>query len=168
MSEFSHLDESGRLRMVDVTGKQPTERYARASGLVHVGETVLAALQQGTVAKGDVLTVARVAGVQAAKRTSELIPLCHGLSPDWVDVHCELQAPGTVRVVGEARITARTGVEMEAMTAVSVAALTIYDMCKALDKGIELGSIVLEEKSGGKSGKWTRSGNPPPAGASYP
>ena len=159
MSEFSHLDEGGRLRMVDVSQKPATDRYARARAEVHVGPAVLQKLASGEVAKGDVLTVARVAGVQAGKRTSELIPLCHGLSPDWVDVQCELVAPDCVRIEAAARITARTGVEMEAMVAASTAALTVYDMCKALDKGIEVRFVRLEEKSGGKSGKWTRDGN---------
>ncbi len=166
MSEFSHLDAAGRLKMVDVSGKPATERYARASAEVRVGAAVLAKLSAGAVAKGDVLTTARLAGVQAAKRTSELIPLCHGLSPDWVDVDCTLVSPGTVRIEAAARIVARTGVEMEAMVAASVAALTVYDMCKALDKGIVIGAVRLEEKSGGKSGKWTAGGNPPDATAS--
>ena len=142
--------------MVDVSAKQPSARRALASAVVIVGEAVYEQLSRGAVAKGDALTTAQIAGIQAAKRTAQLIPLCHGLSADFIDVQCELQPPDRVLIRAEARINARTGVEMEAMVAASVAALTIYDMCKAASKSISIGPIRLEEKTGGKSGAWRR------------
>ncbi len=154
--ELSHVDAAGRVRMVDVSDKKTTLRRAVATALVVVGEAVFEKLSAGTIVKGDALSTAKIAGIQAAKRTSELIPLCHGLSPDFVDVQCELRPPDAVMIRSEARIAAKTGVEMEALTAASVAALTIYDMCKALSKSITIGPIRLEQKSGGKSGDWRR------------
>lgn len=153
---LSHLDDRGRVRMVDVSQKAATPRRAVASGVVTVGRELLGQLQAGAVAKGDVLTTAKLAGIQAAKRTAELIPLCHGLAPDFVDVQIEFAPPAALHIRAEARIAARTGVEMEALTAVSVAALTVYDMCKSANKAISIGPIQLEEKSGGKSGTWQR------------
>ena len=158
--ELSHIDADGRVRMVDVSNKKTTVRRAVATALVVVGETVFDKLSAGTIVKGDALTTAKIAGIQAAKRTSELIPLCHGLAPDFIDVQCELRPPDSVMIRTEARIAAKTGVEMEALTAASVAALTIYDMCKAVSKSITIGPIRLEEKSGGKSGDWRRAADP--------
>lgn len=145
--------------MVDVSGKPVTTRHAVASAVVDVGEEVLARLTRADFDKGDVLATAKIAGIQAAKRTSELIPLCHGLSPDHVEVQIRLEAPREVHIRAEARISARTGVEMEALVAASVAALTIYDMCKAVSKAMVIGPIRLESKRGGKSGNWVRDGN---------
>lgn len=163
---FSHMDRSGRVHMVDVSAKTPTVRHAVASAQVDVGPEVFARLMRADFEKGDVLATAKIAGIQAAKRTSELIPLCHGLCPDHVDVRITLEPPRLVRIEAEARITARTGVEMEAMVGASVSALTVYDMCKAVSKGITIGPVRLERKSGGKSGEWTRSGNFSPSRAS--
>ncbi len=157
---LTHLDEQGRLRMVDVSGKTPTDRRAVASAVVRLGEAAFRQLSTGKVAKGDALAAARVAGIMAAKRTGDLIPLCHGLSPEFVDVRIELTPPATARIVAEARVQARTGVEMEAMVAASVAALTLYDMCKSISKGITIGPVQLEHKSGGKSGEWRREPEP--------
>lgn len=153
---LSHVDERGRVRMVDVSTKRTTARRAVASGEVLVGREVFELLVAGGVPKGDVLTTAKIAGIQAAKRTSDLIPLCHGLAPDYVDVRISLRAPDTVMIEAEVGIRAKTGVEMEALTAVSVSALTIYDMCKSVSKGIVIRAIALEEKTGGKSGNWRR------------
>lgn len=162
MSELTHFNESGRARMVDVTAKSVTERVAKAQGKVFVLPETLARIRQGRVAKGDVLAVAQVAGVMGAKRTPDLIPMCHPLLLTSVDVefHEDLD-PGphgrcAITIVATVKTTGATGVEMEAMTAVSVAALTIYDMCKAIDKEISIGEIGLMEKSGGKSGVFTR------------
>ena len=153
MTELSHYDGEGRARMVDVSGKTPTRREARAVAFVALSAEVLAALPKNP--KGNPLEVARYAGIQAAKRTSELIPMCHPLPLSFVDVVTEM-LPDGVQLRATAVTTATTGVEMEAMTAVSVAALTIYDMCKALDKGITIREIALEYKSGGKSGEYRR------------
>lgn len=158
-SDFSHTDARGRVRMVDVSGKPVTVRHAAASAVIDVGEEVFERLTRADFDKGDVLVTAKIAGIQAAKRTSELIPLCHGLSPEHVDVQIHLEAPREVHIRAEARISARTGVEMEALVAASVAALTIYDMCKAVSKGMVIGPVQLESKSGGKSGNWARAGN---------
>jgi cyclic pyranopterin monophosphate synthase len=157
MTELSHLDAQGRARMVDVGDKDETERRARAEGLVTMSAATLAAVEGGGVPKGDVIAVARLAGITAAKRTAELIPLCHQLSLSFIDVQIEADAslPG-LRVRSEARLRGRTGVEMEALVAVSVAALTVYDMCKAVDRGMEVGAVHLVEKSGGRSGTWKR------------
>lgn len=153
MSSLSHFDESGAAVMVDVGAKAPTRRSATASGIVRMRPDVVAALPSNP--KGDALQVARIAGIQAAKRTADLIPLCHPLPLTHVDVSAEV-GPRGVRITSKVSTLARTGVEMEAMTAVAVAALTVYDMCKALDKGIEIGGIVLLEKRGGKSGRYAR------------
>ena len=153
MTSLSHYDADGRARMVDVSDKPAARREATATAFVALSAAVLAALPANP--KGNPLEIARFAGIQAAKRTSELIPMCHPLPLNFVDVTTELQADG-VRVRATAVATANTGVEMEAMTAVSVAALTLYDMCKALDKGITIREIALEYKSGGKSGEYRR------------
>ena len=143
--------------MVDVGAKPETDRRARARAIVRMSAETAALVAAGDAPKGDVLGTARIAGVLAAKRTGELIPLCHPLGLDHVDVHAAVDAAaGTVTLTAEARVTARTGVEMEAMTAASVAALTVYDMVKALERGVEIASVVLVEKSGGRSGTWTR------------
>jgi cyclic pyranopterin monophosphate synthase len=151
--KLSHYDAAGRATMVDVSGKLPTVRIAEASAMVVMSPQVLAALPANP--KGNPFEVARIAGIQAAKRTSELIPMCHPVALSFVDISCSLCEDG-VTLLSRASTTAETGVEMEALTAVSVAALTIYDMCKALDKGIEIRSIQLERKSGGKSGDYQR------------
>jgi cyclic pyranopterin monophosphate synthase len=152
-SKLSHYDAAGQAVMVDVSAKSPTLREAEAYAFVAMSRTVLRALPQNP--KGDPLEVARIAGIQAAKRTAELIPMCHPLALSKVDVSCERKAKG-VEVRSMVRTTAVTGVEMEALVAVSVAALTVYDMCKALDKGIKIREVRLEKKSGGKSGDYTR------------
>jgi cyclic pyranopterin phosphate synthase len=152
---FTHLDEEGRARMVDVGEKAETVRSATASAVVRTTAAVIDAIRAQAVAKGDVLAVARIAGIQAAKRCDELIPLCHTIPLDAVIV--ELALDGTrVLLRATARCQGRTGVEMEALTAVSVAALTVYDMCKALDRGMVIGDVQLESKSGGRSGEWLR------------
>jgi len=151
--KLSHYDDAGRARMVDVSAKAATRREAEASAFVAMSAAVLKALPDNP--KGNPLEVARFAGIAAAKRTADLIPMCHPLPLSFVDVTTEVCENG-VRLVATAATTAPTGVEMEAMVAVSVAALTVYDMCKALDKGIEIREIVLERKSGGKSGDYRR------------
>jgi cyclic pyranopterin phosphate synthase len=155
--DFTHFDEQGKARMVDVSDKPETERLAVASGAVLMQAETLAMVEAGTAKKGDVLGVARLAGIMAAKRTSELIPLCHPLplTSVEVDLICDRDR-NAVLITAMARTTGRTGVEMEALTAVSVAALTVYDMCKAVDRGMELSEIRLEQKSGGKSGTYAR------------
>ena len=152
--KLSHYDRSGEARMVDVSGKQATVREAEASAFVSMSAAVLHAL--ATNPKGDPLAVARVAGIMAAKKTSELIPLCHPLPLAHIDVNLQ-QCENGIAISSVVKTTAETGVEMEAMVAASVAALTVYDMCKALDKGIEIREVVLQRKSGGKSGDYTRS-----------
>ncbi len=156
MSGLTHFDEGGASRMVDVSGKDVTARLARASGLVRMQPETLALVLERRVAKGDVFEVARLAGIMAAKRTGELIPLCHPLSLDGVDVSLAAADPATVRIEVTVKVQGRTGVEMEALTAVSVAALTVYDMCKAVDRGMTIEQIRLEEKSGGRSGHFLR------------
>ena len=158
MGELSHFDEEGASRMVDVSSKDVTERSARASGLVRMAPTTLAMIVDRRVAKGDVFAVARVAGIMAAKRTGDLIPLCHPLGIDGVTVDFEPVGDSTVKVEATVTVKGRTGVEMEALAAVSVAALTIYDMCKAVDRGIVIDGIRLEAKSGGRSGDYRRDG----------
>lgn len=155
--DFTHFDEKGNARMVDVTMKDETERIARAAGKIKVSAEVFAAISQGSIAKGDVLTVATTAGIAGAKKTWELIPMCHimpltGCSIEWElkEETCEIYCLCT------ARCTGRTGVEMEALTGVSAALLTVYDMCKAMDKTMEIGEIRLLEKDGGKSGHYVR------------
>jgi cyclic pyranopterin phosphate synthase len=146
MSTFSHLDASGQARMVDVGHKPAQRRVAVAEGVIRCQSATLTALRDQALPKGDVLTVAKIAAIQAAKRTDELIPLCHSLPLDSVDVEFLLE-PEVIRIRASARTTAKTGVEMEALTAVSVAALTIYDMCKAVDKQMVIGEIRLVEKT---------------------
>jgi cyclic pyranopterin phosphate synthase len=146
MAEFSHLDDAGRARMVDVGHKPVLARVALAEGSVRCAPETVAALRDRTIPKGDVLTVAKIAAIQAAKRTDELIPLCHSLPLDGVEVRFTLRDEA-VFIEAEARTQARTGVEMEALTAVCVAALTIYDMCKAVDKGMVIGDIRLVQKT---------------------
>jgi cyclic pyranopterin monophosphate synthase len=156
-AKLSHVDERGRARMVDVGDKPVTARTAIARATVHMRPETAALIAAGGIAKGDVLATARLAGVMAAKRTGELIPLCHPLPIDFVDVRVEVDAEaGRVRIEAEARITARTGVEMEALTAVAVAGLTIYDMCKAVDREMSLEAVRLVAKRGGRSGDWVR------------
>ena len=145
MDELTHVDDAGRARMVDVGAKPPQRRTARATGAITVAPATLEMIRENRMKKGDVLTVAQIAGIQAAKRTAELIPLCHGLALDHVDVRLELRADG-VAATGEVRCTGKTGVEMEALTAVSVALLAVYDMCKAVDKHMRIGEIRLVEK----------------------
>ncbi len=151
--KLSHYDKAGRARMVDVSSKSVTKREAEASGFVALKPEVLDALPANP--KGDPLEVARIAGIMAAKRTSELIPMCHPLSLSLVDVELRVCENG-VAITSKVRTTAETGVEMEALVAVSISALTIYDMLKAADKGIEIRDIVLQRKSGGKSGEYRR------------
>jgi cyclic pyranopterin monophosphate synthase len=151
--KLSHYDSAGRASMVDVSEKKATKREAEASAQVIMSKTVLKALPQNP--KGDPLEVARIAGIQAAKRTSELIPMCHPLPLSHVDVDIRLCENG-VAITSRVTTTAETGVEMEALVAASVAALTVYDMCKALDKGIEIREVILQKKSGGKSGNFRR------------
>lgn len=154
---FNHFDEAGNAIMVDVTDKAPTYRTAVAEGTIKVTRPILEAITGRTAAKGDVLGVARVAGIMAAKRTWELIPLCHPLLLSHLSVDFEiLEEACAVRATCTVKLSGKTGVEMEALTGVSVALLTIYDMCKALDKGMELGEIHLVHKEGGKSGVYDR------------
>lgn len=154
---LTHVDDEGTARMVDVSAKPETERTAVAQAVVHMAPATAAAILAGDAPKGDVLGVARIAGVLAAKRTGELIPLCHPIGLDHVDVDAVVDAEaGTVTLTATATVVARTGVEMEAMTAASVAALTVYDMVKGMERGVEIGSVVLLEKRGGRSGHWRR------------
>jgi len=157
MSDLSHVDGEGRARMVDVSGKDVTVRMARATGAIRMQRETLEAIQSNTIAKGDVLGVARLAGIMAAKRTSELVPLCHPipLSDIRVDITIDDALPG-LRVEATAKTAAQTGVEMEAIIAVSVTLVTVYDMAKAVDKSMVIGEILLAEKLGGRSGHWSR------------
>jgi len=157
MSDLSHVDRSGQARMVDVSAKETTERLARATGVISMSPQALAAVRKNEVEKGDVLAVARVAGVMAAKRTAELIPLCHPLMLTDVQVVAEIDdtIPG-IRVESTVRTAGKTGVEMEAIVAVSVTLVTVYDMCKSLDKSMVISEICLAEKTGGRSGQWKR------------
>lgn len=152
MTDLTHFDEHGATRMVDVGAKEVTHRMARAESIVVMQPETLKLIIDRRVAKGDVLEVARLAGIMATKRTADLIPLCHPLGIDGVDLDLQPVDATTVRIEATVRTQGRTGVEMEALTAVSVAALTIYDMCKAVDRGMTLGPTRLLEKSGGKSG----------------
>jgi cyclic pyranopterin phosphate synthase len=154
-SKLSHFDQAGNASMVDVSAKQPTRRTATASAFVELSPAVMQALPQNP--KGHPLEVARIAGIQAAKRTSELIPMCHPLPLTHVDVHAQIEEGG-VRITATATTTGVTGVEMEALTAASIAALTVYDMTKALDKSIVIRNVQLESKTGGKSGDYSREG----------
>ncbi|MEI6101661.1 MAG: cyclic pyranopterin monophosphate synthase MoaC [Eubacteriales bacterium] len=156
--KLTHFDESGKAAMVDVSGKEETNREARARGSIHVNRDVFEAIRSGSAAKGDVLGTARIAGIMAAKKTSELIPLCHTLMLTRVSVDFELiEEDLRVDAICTASTTGKTGVEMEALTGTSVALLTIYDMCKAMDREMEITDICLEEKKGGKSGTFIRS-----------
>lgn len=155
MAEFSHLDERGRARMVDVSGKEVTDRLAIARGAVHMAPETLRRIAEGGVKKGDVLSVARLAGIMGAKRTADLIPLCHPLPLSSAEVELTLdEAASSILIEARCKVQARTGVEMEALTAVSVAALTVYDMCKSLERGMRVDSVRLTAKSGGRSGDW--------------
>jgi cyclic pyranopterin monophosphate synthase len=158
MGELSHADSTGQARMVDVSEKPVTARYARATGNIRMKAETLDAIRRNQLAKGDVLSVARVAGVLAAKRTAELIPLCHSLplSDIQVDLILDDALPG-VRCEATARTTAQTGVEMEAVTAVAISLVTVYDMAKAIDRDMSICDICLQEKTGGRSGSWKRS-----------
>jgi cyclic pyranopterin phosphate synthase len=157
MKQFSHIDDQGRVKMVDTTAKEVTSRRATASARVLMSPDTVLALREHRTPKGDPLETARLAGIMAAKRTSEMIPLCHPLPLTHVDVQASLEENGVV-LRAEVATNAQTGVEMEALTAVSVAALTVYDMCKALEKGMTISEIRLEHKEGGKSGDYQREG----------
>ena len=152
---LTHIDEQGRSRMVDVGDKPVTSRTATASGFVRMSPNTVAAIREHRTPKGDPLEAARIAGLMAAKKTAELIPLCHPLPLNHAEVELELRPEG-ISIVATARTDGRTGVEMEALTAVSVAALTLYDMCKAIDRGMTIGEIRLESKTGGRSGDYKR------------
>lgn len=157
---LTHLDDDGAARMVDVGGKPATRRRAVASGIISMSAEALAAIRAGNAPKGDVLGTARIAGIMAAKRTGELIPLCHPLGLEAVNVdfaYEDADGTGAIRATATASLTGRTGVEMEAMTAASIALLTIYDMAKAIDKGMVISEVRLIEKTGGKSGDWKAS-----------
>jgi len=156
--DFTHLDPQGRARMVDVTPKEPTHRRAIARARISMTPDTASAVARGAIAKGDVLAVARVAGIQAAKRTADLIPLCHPLLIGAVNVNFEI-GDDHIDVETSVETVGRTGVEMEALTGCSVAALTVYDMCKSLDKSIVIGELALWEKTGGKSGTYHRKAN---------
>jgi cyclic pyranopterin phosphate synthase len=157
MSKLTHVDAEGRARMVDVGDKTETARTARAEGSIRMTPTALDAIEQNALSKGDAFAAARIAGIMAAKRTAELIPLCHpiALTDSGVDLEVDRSLPG-VRVTAWASTRGKTGVEMEALTAVTVALLTIYDMAKALDRGMEISGVHLTEKRGGKSADWKR------------
>lgn len=157
MSELTHLDAQGKARMVDIGGKAPTRRVAVAGGRIRMTAAALDAICDGAVPKGDVLAAARIAGIMAAKKTAELIPLCHPLALDAVTVDFAI-ADGAVEVTASASLDGKTGVEMEALTAASIALLTIYDMAKAIDKGMVIEAVRLLEKRGGKSGEWKAQG----------
>jgi cyclic pyranopterin phosphate synthase len=155
--ELTHLDDEGSARMVDVSAKEVTQRRAVARAFVRMSAETVAAVAAGDAPKGDVLGVARLAGIQAAKQTGALIPLCHPLGLDHVDVRASVVDDG-VEIFAEASLEARTGVEMEAMVAASVAALTVYDMVKGIERGVTIEAVELLEKSGGRSGSWRRDG----------
>ena len=154
MSKLTHIDEQGRPRMVDVSQKADTDRLAVAEGRVVMSPDALSAITEHRVKKGDVLQIARLAGIQGAKRASEMIPLCHPLPIDGVEVDVVADSDHSVRIVASVRTRWRTGVEMEALTAVSAAALTVYDMVKAIDRGMRIEGVRLLEKRGGRSGTW--------------
>jgi cyclic pyranopterin monophosphate synthase len=157
MGELTHLDDEGTARMVDVGDKPTSARRAVARAVVRMSPATAQRVEAGDAPKGDVLGVARIAGIQAAKRTGELIPLCHPIGLDHVDLDAQLDPQtGTVTLTATAAVRARTGVEMEAMTAAAVAALTVYDMVKGLERGVEIASVQLLAKSGGRSGDWVR------------
>ncbi len=153
MSKLTHLDDDGKARMVDVGAKAETARTATATGRITMSDDALAAIRDGNVPKGDVLAAARIAGIMAAKKTAELIPLCHPLGLDSITIDFGIE-DGAVRTTAAASLVGKTGIEMEALTATSVALLTIYDMAKALDKGMVIEGVRLLTKTGGKSGDW--------------
>ena len=153
--QLSHIDEQGKANMVDIGAKTPTSRKAKASAFVAMKKETLKAVLDNTLAKGDVIAVARIAAIQGAKKTSDLIPLCHPLAIQGIDIQVQAETGG-LRITSEVNVDGKTGVEMEALTAASVAALTIYDMCKAIDKAMVIEQIQLENKIGGKSGEWRR------------
>jgi len=157
MSCLTHIDESGRARMVDVSDKEVTRREATARAVVNMQAETAALIRSGGVAKGDVLAVAQVAGIMAAKRTPDLIPMCHPLPISGVEMQFELEPAGVLEIRATVKVTSRTGVEMEALTAAAVAALTVYDMCKAVDRAMSIGHVELLHKVGGKSGEFVRS-----------
>src|SRR5881227_1404147 len=161
MSELTHFDEHGASRMVDTSAKPETLREARASGLVRLAPATSALIRNRALAKGDVLEVARLAGIMAAKRTGDLIPLCHPLPIQSAQIDFAFEGEETLKIEATVKIFARTGVEMEALTAVSVAALTVYDMCKAVDRAMTIERVRLEEKDGGKSGHFVREPDAP-------
>ncbi|HET9149387.1 MAG TPA: cyclic pyranopterin monophosphate synthase MoaC [Alphaproteobacteria bacterium] len=165
MPRLTHLDAKGRARMVDVSAKNSTARTATAKGRIVMGRDTFDLIKSGTVAKGDVLSVARIAGIMGAKKTPELIPLCHPLSLSSVVVDLELTdgKPPAVEITATCKLKGQTGVEMEALTAVSVAALTVYDMCKAVDRGMRIEDIRLVHKAGGKSGEFVATEATPPS-----
>lgn len=156
MNELTHFDADGRSRMVDVGDKPVTERMARAEAIVSMQSDTMSRILDRDLSKGDVLEVARLAGIMAAKNTSQLIPLCHPLGLDAVELTLEPVDERQLRIESCVRVTARTGVEMEALTAASVAALTVYDMCKSIDRGMSIATLQLLEKSGGRSGHYQR------------
>jgi cyclic pyranopterin phosphate synthase len=153
---LSHINSAGEANMVDVGDKQITQRVARASGILTMSASTLTAIRDNQLQKGEVLAVARIAGIQGAKRCSDLIPLCHPLALSKVTVEFMELSDTQLEIVAECKVSGKTGVEMEALAAVSVASLTVYDMCKAVDKAMVIGSICLLEKQGGKSGHWVR------------
>lgn len=159
-SSLTHFDEHGASRMVDVGDKPVTERIARATGLVRMAPATARLIQDRQLAKGDVVEVARLAGIMAAKKTADLIPLCHPLPLTGVTLDFDFPDATTIQITAQVRVTGKTGVEMEALTAVSVAALTVYDMCKAVDRDMTIQQIQLIEKSGGRSGHYVRSSEP--------
>lgn len=156
LQRLTHVAENGSARMVDVSRKAPTAREAVATGHIQLKPATLKLIAENRASKGDVLAAARIAGIQAAKRTWELVPLCHPLALSAVNIEINFEPPDAIKIRSVVRLTDRTGAEMEALMAVSIAALTIYDMCKAVDRGVVIGPIQLERKSGGKSGRWTR------------
>ena len=154
---FSHFDSEGKAIMVDISDKENTERLASASSSISMNKKTLEMIKEGTSKKGDVLGVARIAGIMAAKKTADLIPLCHPISLSSVNINFEIQdSMNSIKITCNCKLNGKTGLEMEALTAVSVAALTIYDMCKAVDKEMTITEIKLLEKTGGKSGDWSR------------
>ncbi|WP_044413897.1 cyclic pyranopterin monophosphate synthase MoaC [Thiomicrospira microaerophila] len=160
MTQLTHLDEKGQARMVDVSDKAHTEREARAMAVIHMLPNTLQMITEGKHKKGDVLATARIAGIMAAKRTPDLIPMCHPLMLTSVKVELTPNIENsTVEIIAICKLVGQTGVEMEALTAASTAALTLYDMCKAVDKGMVINQLQLLEKKGGKSGHWTRTAN---------
>ena len=159
MSDLTHFNREGRAKMVDVTAKDETVRIAVARGEIHMQAETLQAVKNGQIAKGDVLAVAQVAGIMAAKQTGNLVPMCHPLFITGADISFYLDEAGcTIEIQATVKTTGKTGVEMEAITAVSVAGLTVYDMCKAIDKDMVIGNVRLVEKTGGKSGRYQRKG----------